>query len=421
MYFSALLNVDKRAATCNNETIATFLPLTENNRFLVSHRMGEQVDFLKTAYLGSSLEKLLYLLPAQPSIPGIDSEPLVIQPESFSDKAPPIILLEPIQERPTFSLLSDFLNCDLLALVEAIYQYVKNVETHTVQGFLDVFTPFDRYIAYTPAFLEEACAIYYGREKAEGLITCDEIEECPPLLNNELVSILKPFFALQCYAQAYFEDPEEFESIAKFNLYYDQIIGPQSLPHSPTKRTTQLTKSEKLLHLYSLDPTNKEKRQAFLSSVFHEENSLQQNEYYFCSFSYCDLLYSIFRMMLMQKMRLKRCLNCGRLFVAIKRPNIEYCSLPSPQDPTMDCRSIGPIQQYQQRVVSNETLKLERKLYNLLLSRRKLHPENLENQQNFEAFTTAKSNWKKIIRKDVSKQADYEAWLKEENAKYRQK
>lgn len=421
MYFSALLNVDKRAATYNNEIIASFLPLTEKNRFLASHRIGEKVDFAKVDYPGSSLEKLFYFLPEQPNLPGIDGKPIVIQQQTFSDAAPYTILLEPLQERPTFSLLADFLNCDLAALIEAIMQYVKNDEEHTVQSFLNVFTPFDRYLAYTPGFINEANSIYMGLDKENGLIIFDNIENDSGSLKSQLIAILRPFFALQCYAQSYFECPSEFESVAKFDLFCNRMSLPQSTQHTSHTANTNQKEFEKLLYCYSLDPSNKEMRQAFISSILNEDNTLEQNEYFFYCFSYCDLLYSIFRMMLAQKMRLKRCLNCGRIFVALKRPNIEYCSFPSPQDPTVDCRTIGPIQQYQQRVTSNETLKLERKIYNLLLSRRKLHPENPENQRNFESFTSEKSNWKKIIKRDNTKQAAYEAWLKEENEKYRHK
>lgn len=98
---------------------------------------------------------------------------------------------------------------------------------------------------------------------------------------------------------------------------------------------------------------------------------------------------------------------------------MEYCNRPSPQDPERTCRVIGPNRVYHDRVAKSETLKNERRLYNLLLNRCKRHPENPENKINFDHFVAENKKKKAAIKKDESLEQHYDAWLMEMLHKYR--
>lgn len=392
--FCALFNIEKKASISNNETLVAMLPLNDMNQYLVSEGIGKAIAHKSDCNpFDVPVKKIL----------------------RYVNQPYPYILFTSKLNQPSFSQFSALIECDLSHLVDDLVEYIGEQDVHTVQGFFDIFKPFDPFIAFTPEFLNEAYLIHIGKEKELGLGRGRNKNDLE-ILKKRIVKILRPFAILQLYAHSMMEAPERFTSIQLFDLISYSFIPPSTSPEAMFVAPG----IQNAVDAYTLDPSNDKLRKQLFSHVFHSACDFGGDRFLFHS-SYAEMLSSMMKIVILEQKRIKRCLNCGRLFVPVKRPNIEYCSLPSPQDPTLNCRSIGPIQQYQQRVVSDETLRLERQLYNLLLSRRKLHPENPKNQQNFEAFTTEKSNWKKKIKKDFSKQKDYEVWLKTENAKYRQK
>lgn len=427
MLYSALVDIDKRASSNNTETIGVFEELNSKNYFLFDHREGEQIDYSSDQFNLPHSSNLLDILYNSVSLPGLNSDPIkIVKPiirnneSEMSDQVEfnPHVLVSPILEQPAFTQLTDFLDCNLKSLIDSIAKYLRNKEKHTVEGFLSVFAPFDRFIAYDEQFLREAHIIYNRTEEEYGRINDDLVEDEPNLMITQLAAVFRPYTALQIYGQQYYEDPDTFGDIERFDQFCSQAFHP-ILKAALVIQKSQASEFE-LLDQCTLNPDDVDGRQKYINSLRNIQPDLERNCHFIYCPSYCDLLYSMFRLMLSQKLRLKRCKNCGRFFVAIKRTDIEYCNRPSPQNPNLDCRSVGPMQKYNERTANNQTAKKERRIYGLLFSRCKLHPENPQNKTNFDEFAAEKKRRKKEIRQGISSVEAYDHWLDEMAVKYQQ-
>ena len=426
MLYCALVDIDKRASSNNTETIGVFEALYSKNSFLFADREGEEIDYGKID-LPHSVD-LLNVLYDSITLPGLNSDlTRITKPQICNTKSEtydqvqfnPYILVNPIFEQPAFIQLADFLDCNLKNLIDSIAKYLRNQENHTVDGFFNSFSSFDRLIAYDERFLHEAQIIYDGTEQEYGRINDDLVEDEPNLMITQVAADLRPYSALQIYGQQYYEDPDTFGDVELFDRFCSQVYHPIS------EATLIIQKSQEdefeLLDRYTLNPDDVEARRKFIEDIRNSQPDLDQHCHLIYCPSYCDLLYSMFRLMLSQKLRLKRCKNCGRFFVAIKRADVEYCTRPSPQNPNLDCRSIGPMQKYNERTANDQTAKKERRVYGLLFSRCKLHPENPQNKINFDEFAVEKKRRKKEIKQGISDLNAYDRWLDEMAEKYQQK
>ena len=79
------------------------------------------------------------------------------------------------------------------------------------------------------------------------------------------------------------------------------------------------------------------------------------------------------------------------------------------------------MQKYNERTANDQTAKKERRVYGLLFSRCKLHPENPQNKINFDEFAVEKKRRKKEIKQGISDLNAYDRWLDEMAEKYQQK
>lgn len=424
MLFSILLNTNKQAAFNNEEVFGCFIKLSENNYWMVKHRVGEYVNLAEqyTSFAMDTPEELLVgLMKRYTPVPGLDTDSIVIGPDVFTTEYRPLIPLNTLQRKPAFSLLSDFLDCDLQKLMNDIIHYFETTEIHTPQSFIEIFRPFDLHIIYENLFLDELKGIINGESDTVGLSKMNHAD-----LTSAVMGCFKPYFALQAFGLAYFSDPEVHGNLLKFdhfcNLFHsfqykDDTIA-DSFAEKAVGKSAQ-NKPNQLLLDFIRNPKSIDAAKELLETIPSASPDFDNNDHFFCCQSYSDLLYSQFRLIIMNGLLLKRCANCGKYFVAIKRTDMEYCNRPSPQDPERTCRVIGPNRVYHDRVAKSETLKNERRLYNLLLNRCKRHPENLENKINFDHFVAENKKKKAAIKKDESLEQHYDAWLMEMLHKYR--
>ena len=139
MLFSILLNTNKQAAFNNEEVFGCFIKLSENNYWMVKHRVGEYVNLAEqyTSFAMDTPEELLVgLMKRYTPVPGLDTDSIVIGPDVFTTEYRPLIPLNTLQRKPAFSLLSDFLDCDLQKLMNDIIHYFETTEIHTPFFFL---------------------------------------------------------------------------------------------------------------------------------------------------------------------------------------------------------------------------------------------------------------------------------------------
>ncbi len=76
-----------------------------------------------------------------------------------------------------------------------------------------------------------------------------------------------------------------------------------------------------------------------------------------------DFLYAEFSDLVRGRISIKKCLNCGRFFLMNAHYNTDYCSQPSPEDPTKTCREIGAQVSYKNRVQNDPILKAYQRSY----------------------------------------------------------
>lgn len=90
-----------------------------------------------------------------------------------------------------------------------------------------------------------------------------------------------------------------------------------------------------------------------------------------------------------------KCKNCGKYFVPIGRSDALYCGYPSPQDPSRNCRDIGPQATRTKKMKSDAATQEYRRLYMRLKMAMKRHPENEQLQYSLGKLTGEMKEWRK--------------------------
>jgi hypothetical protein len=134
---------------------------------------------------------------------------------------------------------------------------------------------------------------------------------------------------------------------------------------------------------------------------------------YFCE-DLQDIVISLFYHLLKLDYTFKRCQNCGKRFVPLVNKNEEYCSRVSPQFPGKTCKEANIHLKSLERVKSNETQLLEKRVYNLY---RTAACHDADKMQTFEWFKKGKLLWKERLKTGKVNEAQYKEWLKSHYAR----
>ncbi len=111
--------------------------------------------------------------------------------------------------------------------------------------------------------------------------------------------------------------------------------------------------------------------------------------------------------------RLKKCANCGKYFIAHNRSDTMYCDDPAPQNPKKTCKEYASQELYYEKVQANPASKLHRNIYQQKQMLAKRNPDITEYKADFEKFKTTAKNWRQRIKKGTATESDYLQWLKD--------
>lgn len=110
---------------------------------------------------------------------------------------------------------------------------------------------------------------------------------------------------------------------------------------------------------------------------------------------------------------IKRCSNCEKYFVPLKRSDTIYCDRISPQDSTRSCREYGSQKLWYDRIKEDEAKKLARNIYMAKQMLVKRNPDRPEYKEMFEYFKAQRKIWEDAVNAGTRERSEYILWLKE--------
>ena len=115
--------------------------------------------------------------------------------------------------------------------------------------------------------------------------------------------------------------------------------------------------------------------------------------------------------LIMQKIGIRKCKNCGKYFVAFYRSDTLYCDRMSPFNSSRTCKEDGRLRTYKATVSSDE---LKRKIRNATSARRMRvwrDPDNEELKRAFELWLEELKAWKKQYKEGAVSSDQFLVWL----------
>lgn len=108
---------------------------------------------------------------------------------------------------------------------------------------------------------------------------------------------------------------------------------------------------------------------------------------------------------------INRCKNCGEYFVPDGRCDAVYCSYPSPQDSTKQCKDIGARITRGNKEKNDLVTKEYRKVYMRLKMQVNRHPGDINVRKKFDRLTLEVKEWRKNLEIGAVNVEDFTAWL----------
>ena len=133
---------------------------------------------------------------------------------------------------------------------------------------------------------------------------------------------------------------------------------------------------------------------------------------YVCDNIVPTLYMELFELTLVENIEIKRCKNCGKLFVPENRSDELYCSNVFENGRT--CKEVGPFRFKQKLMEENNDLKIYRNVYQKLLLRTRRNPLNEDYERAFLKFKRENAELKDKINKGELTQEEYMKWLNEQ-------
>lgn len=111
---------------------------------------------------------------------------------------------------------------------------------------------------------------------------------------------------------------------------------------------------------------------------------------------------------------IKICENCGKFFIPYSRSDEKYCDNISPQDETRTCKKYANERLWYERMKSNESKILYRKVYSAKKMYVSRHLNNKTCEDNLKKFMSEAAIWQRDVDKGIKKEVEYIAWLNEQ-------
>lgn len=109
---------------------------------------------------------------------------------------------------------------------------------------------------------------------------------------------------------------------------------------------------------------------------------------------------------------IKRCANCGKLFVP-KKADEKYCIRRSKEYPNMNCKQAAKYKKQLLREKGNESARIYHIIYTMMARRAKIAPLSTQDQeqQALYNFVNEAEVWKNKLKSDSKIEPEYIAWL----------
>lgn len=111
------------------------------------------------------------------------------------------------------------------------------------------------------------------------------------------------------------------------------------------------------------------------------------------------------------KIKIKKCQNCGKYFIPESRSDEIYCNNISPQDNERTCKEYGSRKLWYDRLKNDEAARLARNIYSAKQMLVRRNPDIREYKEMFELFKTEKKRWEEMVKAGEKTREDYIAWL----------
>lgn len=437
MYFAFHINTDKSSQAENKEAIAAIVSLNDPDSWIADYITAAEYDDLFSEQLCNFVDAHANYSASDVALNGsyhnfhaenlCGNEATDVYFHSYH-----VVFNE--YGHSAFEHLCDFFECNLWELAQKIVSYLKDTATPSIDAFRLVFREYAPLLVFDSFFLGWARCIHEQTDELEKLRNRDDLFEMA-------VEALYPYAILQTYACAYAHDPDKWRDAGKFyNIYSPNFSAHTSQP----ERDSLTTSRNHVLEQFMRAPKEESLywAQEYLTALQAVPDCRKTDEHLVGCFSYCDMLFHMFRIAFEKSFRLNRCANCNKFFFAIKRTDTKYCgrTLYAGTIP-VTCRTAGPNFNFENQRRNNAAIRLERQLYNLLRNRHIRHPENMEYKQAFEAFTeenrrrkaqtaTTEKLLKEFFKDQEEPKSDsdhpeinnsYTAWLISELDKYKKK
>ena len=109
----------------------------------------------------------------------------------------------------------------------------------------------------------------------------------------------------------------------------------------------------------------------------------------------------------------KRCANCGKYFVPLRRSDTIYCDRSSPYNPSRTCKEDGSHRTFEGKLKADGAEKLRRSIYQAKKMRIRRNPDNKSYQEDFEKWKADVARWRGEIKKGLKTSEEFMVWLKE--------
>lgn len=158
---------------------------------------------------------------------------------------------------------------------------------------------------------------------------------------------------------------------------------------------------------------NKKSMRELLEAYGNSEKQFVFRRHYDC-YMLIGLCIAILQEIFYNNRIIKKCPNCNRYFVPLKRSDTIYCNEKSPQDPSKTCREYGIYTSYLKKTQTNEAIKLYKQIYNSKNNKmRRYNGSNDRLCNDLRSFVETAKQWKTDVKDGAKTEAEYIKWLKE--------
>ena len=114
---------------------------------------------------------------------------------------------------------------------------------------------------------------------------------------------------------------------------------------------------------------------------------------------------------------IKKCGNCGKYFVPLRRSDAIYCDRSSPYNTARTCKEDGSQRTFEEKLKMDDAEKLRRSIYLTMQMRVRRNPDIPLYKAKFDAWKTEADHWKKEVKQGTKSSKEFILWLNDSKGK----